>query len=747
MNSAGSCSSAGFRHRSLFSALLLGAFVLAAAHPRSAGQGPSVLRLSAVIDGSAVTLGPGATIPINAPSIGETGSVRATLRHASSSPVAISLINISGDAGFSVANLPPLPTTITSTQALEFDVRYQAFGTGVAAGQLLVVYQTGSAPAATFVVNLSGAIAFEGPPELRLAYSLPVNNNVLPLADGGTLPFIPPVSVDTSLIASLFVVNEGLGPGRVTSAAVSGDGFELVNLPLLPRTLPPDSVLEFGIRFSPEAAGTFSGELRVEYEGGSFTIGLTADAIALSYELIQGEQINPISRGQVIVFPDTALEAESALILRVRNVAEIDGFISALSVSGGAFQPQDPAISLPLLVPPKGYIDIPLLFRPVREGQASGQLRVNNDVFLLSGLGLSSRPDLEYSYSIEGLTSTVEPNGLVLLPAAAAGFESEAQFAIRNVGRIAANILRIDLAGTDPPFELRGVPALPLTLEPGSGVTFTVVFLPRADGLASVVLAINGETFFTISGSGSAPPPLPSFHIEGPSGTVGPLEQPAIGFRLDEPYPLPLLGLLTLRVNSQVFSDDPGIQFATGGRNVNFRIPAGATQAVFPGGASSVRLQTGTIAGSITITPAIATEDGLLLTEDFPPELVLNVAPAAPRLTSVRIGGILQDGFVVLVTGYSTTRSLRQMTLRLTPEADVKLAADSFPLDAESSFRSWYATPESSNFGSQFTVQIPFRVQRGSSVGPLNVTEFIQSVAVTAANELGESNSLSTNLR
>ena len=79
---------------------------------------------------------------------------------------------------------------------------------------------------------------------------------------------------------------------------------------------------------------------------------------------------------------------------------------------------------------------------------------------------------------------------------------------------------------------------------------------------------------------------------------------------LEETFPVDLRGTLTLDFTSEVFSDDPAVQFATGGRFVPFRIKSGETTAEFQGGAREVPFQTGTVAGLIKLTPAFQSEIG-----------------------------------------------------------------------------------------------------------------------------------------
>ena len=77
-----------------------------------------------------------------------------------------------------------------------------------------------------------------------------------------------------------------------------------------------------------------------------------------------------------------------------------------------------------------------------------------------------------------------------------------------------------------------------------------------------------------------------------------------MGLQLAAPYPQDLTGTLTLTFTPDSFADDPTIQFASGGRTVNFKIPANTTTAVF-GQSNQVQFSSGTVAGVITLTPIL----------------------------------------------------------------------------------------------------------------------------------------------
>ncbi len=106
--------------------------------------------------------------------------------------------------------------------------------------------------------------------------------------------------------------------------------------------------------------------------------------------------------------------------------------------------------------------------------------------------------------------------------------------------------------------------------------------------------------------------------------------------------------------NSDVFSNDPAVQFAIGGRTVIFTIAAGSTQAVFPNGSTQLGLQTGTVAGTITLTPFFVTDGGIDLTPTIPPSLNLTVGQTAPRLLSVQVAGKTSNTVPSQITGYAT---------------------------------------------------------------------------------------------
>ncbi len=195
---------------------------------------------------------------------------------------------------------------------------------------------------------------------------------------------------------------------------------------------------------------------------------------------------------------------------------------------------------------------------------------------------------------------------------------------------------------------------------------------------------------------------------------------------------------MTLTFNSDVFSNDPAVQFAIGGRTVNFLIPAGSTQAVFPNSAMQLRLQTGTVAGTITLTPSFVTDGGINLTPSIPPALNLTVVQNPPKLLSVQLASKTTNAFTLLITGYATGRSINSIDLQFTPVAGENVGTTKLSIPVGPSFTAWYQSAASQQFGSQFTVTLPLTLV-GDLVNVTNLTDAISAASVTLTNSQGVS--------
>jgi hypothetical protein len=182
---------------------------------------------------------------------------------------------------------------------------------------------------------------------------------------------------------------------------------------------------------------------------------------------------------------------------------------------------------------------------------------------------------------------------------------------------------------------------------------------------------------------------------------------------------------LTFAANAANNADDKAIQFSTGGRTVNFTIPAGQTQAVFPNGALGI--QTGTTAGTITLATSLQA-GGSPINCNCQLNQTIVIPRSAPVLSGVRVTRNA-TGFNVVVTGFSTTREITQGTFRFAGTTSLQTTELTVALAA--TFNTYFQSDGAADFGGQFTLTIPFTIQGDTAT--------VNSVTVILTNGVGSS--------
>ncbi|MEO7653422.1 MAG: choice-of-anchor D domain-containing protein, partial [Bryobacteraceae bacterium] len=505
------------------------------------------------------------------------------------------------------------------------------------------------------------------------------------------------------------------------------------------------SDVRFTVRYSPLQLETVSTAVKVDLIDRSlaFTVEGSSTGSVFSYDVIQESTVSTLLPGGTISLPDAQIGGDrTSVTVRVRNTGTADGRVASIDVTGTGFTLSEAPFT-PLILTPGSSTTLVLNFAPTAPGRVAGRLRIGADSFTVTGNGLGQT--LIYSYISGSVTSTVANNGNVIFPPVAVGQSSTLRFLITNNGTAAGAVNSISVTTAGTIFALSSVPDLPTTIGPGETLNFAVTFAPTATGAVTGTLKIDSLSF-NLSGVGNPPAALPEYRYTGANGAQEPLAQVAVGLTMGAAYPLTLNGTLTLTFNSEVFSNDPTVQFATGGRTVAFSIPANTTQAIFPNNTNQIRLQTGTVAGIITMTPSFVTDGGIILTPTIPPALNLTVPQSAPRLQNVQVTARTTTGFSLLITGYATGRSITQIDATITPVFGEKVTTTRLTLNVDPSFTAWYQSTASTAFGSQFTATLPITLT-GNVTNVTNLIDTIQSVSVTLTNRQGVSPARSVDVR
>jgi hypothetical protein len=337
---------------------------------------------------------------------------------------------------------------------------------------------------------------------------------------------------------------------------------------------------------------------------------------------------------------------------------------------------------------------------------------------------------------------SVQPNGNISFNPVTLGRQTQLNFTINNTGTTDAVIAGIFTASTSE-FTVLNIPNLPTMLKPNASLPLVITFSPTTVGPANSTLRVDSQ-IFNLLGVGSRPPDLSGYQFGGASGTVDPLQQVPLSLTLNAPYPLPLTGTLTMSFTSAGFAVDPALQFASGGRTLNFRIPANTTSAIFPNNQAQIGLQTGTVAGTITITPNFTVANNFNLTTSAG-DLQLTIPSKAPSVLSVDVVPQGTTAMTLFVTGYASSRTLTRLSLQFVPKSGTSLQGGDVTVDMSSSSTIWFRNASSQNFGSLFTLTVPFFVQGVDPAATL--AQIFESVSATLANELGTSSSISTKLQ
>ena len=220
----------------------------------------------------------------------------------------------------------------------------------------------------------------------------------------------------------------------------------------------------------------------------------------------------------------------------------------------------------------------------------------------------------------------------------------------------------------------------------------------------------------------------PNLTISGLPDIVDPAQQPPFTLSLDSAYPADINGTLTLvfTPDPAVGIDDPAIQFATGGRMLNFTVPSGSTQVAWS--APVAAFQTGTVAGTIQLVVHLDS-NGTDISPATPTLSTVRVDRLAPRIVTMNVVASA-TGYDVQVTGFATTREVTQGSFQFSGAAAGSGVNIAVPLDSVS--KTWFQDPSSGQYGGQFGLVQSF-LWNGQPTGTLN------SVSVSLVNAQGTS--------
>jgi hypothetical protein len=255
-------------------------------------------------------------------------------------------------------------------------------------------------------------------------------------------------------------------------------------------------------------------------------------------------------------------------------------------------------------------------------------------------------------------------------------------------------------------FQFRNTPNFTIN-KANTGVTLS-------PGGSNAALTVTVQVTANAAGSASATLTL------GLGNSADARRQPSLGVAITGPYPVDVQGKLTLTFQPASGADTGEVTFSTGTRKLTFTIPSDVTSAVFT--IPSAALQTGTVAGSITITASFQA-GGTDITPSPAPTKQIQVKYGAPVIVSAQASRT-PTGFTVSITGYTSTREMTQAMVVFNPASGANLQTSSLTLSVGSLFATWLQ--RSQVIGSQFLFTQTFTVTGNF--------EAVASITITLVN-------------
>jgi len=544
--------------------------------------------------------------------------------------------------------------------------------------------------------------------------------------------------------ASSFVVNNNF--------SITG---QFVNTPLA-----PSNSLLFTINFAPTTLGTKTGYLRATYQvqqgSCSFTSGTnpcpsstatvstltgagTDPQLVLSYQpasgspvILQPSSSAPFDFGNV----STSSSATVTFILANRTAGALATPTIKLQTTqffASAFRLDISA--LPSSMGGNSLATFTVTFAPGQLGvtDPSTALIVGTLSYPLKGTGIvvADIDALDISYT--DITSDSPSFGKITRPQAATPIQfdqlvagvatsSVLSFVVTNPASsynpVAVSPLRVSGAG----FGILDAPAAPISIAPGSSVTFKLTFSAAASGTYAGSLSI-GTRQFVLQGL-TVVSPFPSFSLQL-SAPLTSQQQANLSIQFSAPAAIAGSGTLTMKFTPSVanVTDDPAIAFlATNGRQLNVDLAAGSQTATYKG-QSAIGFQTGTTAGTLTFTVEFV--------NTAPYSQSFTISPATVHITSAT--AVRQNpNLVVTINGYDNTYSAGQLSFTFY-DLNGKVIAP-ITVNAATSFQQYFFT--NNTVGGAFALQASFPVQGDvSQVG---------SVAIGLSNSLGPTTTTQT---
>ncbi|MGA8214868.1 MAG: choice-of-anchor D domain-containing protein [Candidatus Sulfotelmatobacter sp.] len=290
----------------------------------------------------------------------------------------------------------------------------------------------------------------------------------------------------TSQTQSDTLSNTGGTSLTLTQASVTGTGFSTTGL-TLPLTLAPGQSTTFSVVFSPQSAGSVSGNLALTNNGASSPLNIALSATAVAAGSLSA---NPTS----FSFGNVQVGTNQTQTETLKNTGGENITITQASAAGGGFS--FTGLSLPLTLAPNQSTTFGVVFAPTSAGASNGGLSITIN-------GSSTSVDIALSGTgVAPAILTATPASMTFANVQVGQNQTQTE-TVKNTGGMNGTISQASVTGTG--FSVSGL-STPVTLTPGQSASFSVTFAPQSSGNFSGGVSVasnasNPTVSVTLSGS------------------------------------------------------------------------------------------------------------------------------------------------------------------------------------------------------------------------------------------------------
>jgi hypothetical protein len=399
--------------------------------------------------------------------LGKNQTLPVTLTNVGNSSATISQATATG-AGFSVSGLS-LPLTLAVGQSTNFNVVFAPQASGTVNGNLAIVSDAINSP-----------------------FNLPLTGTGLP---PGSLSANPPsisfsnVQVGNNQSIPETLTNSSGASVTITQAVITGAGFSVSGLSL-PVTLAAGQSTGFSVVFTPQSAGSVSGNLAVVSNASNSTLN-----IPLAGTAIQPGTLTPTLPS--VNFGNVQVGHNKSVSETITNTGGSDVHISQATPTGTGFSVS--GINPPLTLTAGQSITFNVVFTPPSAGSDNGNLAIASD---------ASNPTLNVP-----LTGNGTPAGQLVVNPTTLSFgnvvvgQNSQKTAQLLASGATVTVSSVNISNGE--FTVSGL-AFPVTIPAGQGAQFTVTFTPQSVGATSGTAsftsdASNSPTVLSVNGTGTQP--------------------------------------------------------------------------------------------------------------------------------------------------------------------------------------------------------------------------------------------------